>query len=160
MLLGPDGTVQPPQEIVQRLQRIDPNLGVRWMPCGPDHSYWAVTMTWAPGDPRYQRIFDGNLSPDQNFDMVCQLPIDCDVHDAYAYFCNAVRASKREDVQYLIHRTHLWNREHHDRLWDPVMDEAMAYVETHARTLFPHKGVIAFSAGGLEKPTEPEAPPS
>lgn len=152
MLLDANGSAQPPSEIVARLQRIDPNLGIRWMPCGPDHSYWAVTMAWAPGDPRYERVFSGTLAAEQAFDMVVALPIDCDVQDAYSYFINAVKTSTREDVRHLIHKSHEWNRQHHDRIWDPVMDEAMEFVEGHSRTLFPHLGTVPFSAGGIEKP--------
>lgn len=136
MLLTPEGTPQPPSEIVRRLQQINPNLGLMWVPVQDAlHGQWGVTMKWAPGDRRYAYIQRGEVAPDSDQDIVVFLPQDCGVDQAYAYFVSRVQVSSRDDVRAMVDRVQLWNRNQTDVNWKPVMDKAMEQVEGLAHGL-------------------------
>lgn len=102
--------------IKDRLAEIDPRLGVLLLP-NPEEKgkpWWAITEWWSENDSRRLRIRSGELAPDEAFDILCFLPNDCSVEEAYGYVVRTfkqLQGSASERAQVLLDRVHLYNKD-------------------------------------------------
>lgn len=91
------GTPVPPSEIVARLKQWEPSLGLKY------HAMqWAFTWTWKEHDPRRGRIRSGEYSPDDAYDIIGYLPLDCTVDEAPAYAVECLKQYPRDEVRKLV----------------------------------------------------------
>lgn len=146
MIYGLDGLPTPPAGMNERLQRIDPALGVRWVG-GLDNGGWAITYQWPPDSPRRAMIQRGEMSPNDDFDAIAFLPADCTVDQAYGFVVNGMKSSRQEAVSDMLNRVDLWNKEATDKMWKAAQAPAMEHAEAVAN----HATGTAFSAGGIAK---------
>lgn len=123
MVLGADGIPQPPTEIVQRLKQINPALGLKYAQQYGGGHHWAVTFQWPEFDTRRKYIQAGELPAEDDHDIMCWLPADCSVNDAYGYVVNSFRNGSTESARSLLDRVHEFNKNHKAALDAPLMDE-------------------------------------
>lgn len=138
---------KPPQDIVARLRQVNPLLGVRFVHSIDIH-YWALTWDWPENDPRRRDILLGTTDPDNAWDMLCMLPLDCTVEMAYSYFVNHCRRSSKAEIKQMLDRIHTYNSDTQAAIWEPTMQQAQLEIERSASALFKDQR----SFGGLEKP--------
>lgn len=122
ILFGADGTPQPPQDILRRLRAVDARLGLRFTAHVPDCP-WSVTLEWHHDDPRRQHVRDGTMPPDDAFDCVARLPMDCSVDEAAAYITRRMAMSPREDINALVQRMNVFNQA--DEVGEQLVADAM-----------------------------------
>lgn len=101
ILLGADGTPQPPQDILRRLRAVDARLGIKFLAHVPE-TPWCVTLAWHENDPRREMIRTGDLAPENGVDVICRLPHDCPVSEAAAYISRRMAMHPREDINALV----------------------------------------------------------
>jgi hypothetical protein len=98
-----------------RLREIDPRLGVVLIP-NPElqgKPWWAITEWWADNDPRRIRVRTSEIAPDEAFDILCFLPQDCSVEQAYGYVVRTfkqLQGTASERARVLLERVHLYNK--------------------------------------------------
>lgn len=102
------GVPLPPTEIVERLQRIHPSLGLKFS-SGLAGRGWAVIWHWPEHDRRRAWVQDGRTDPDMAHDIIGYLPFGCPVQEAPAYIENSFKQYPREEVSRLRARMHHWN---------------------------------------------------
>lgn len=98
------GIPVPPQEITERLTRMDPALGLRYL-----SAEWAVIWRWPADDPRWATVQSGETDPAFAFDIVGWLPITCSVDEAPAWLERTLRQYPKESVRKLCDRIAVWN---------------------------------------------------
>jgi hypothetical protein len=150
-ILNGEGVPLPNTEILSRLQRIHPNLGLRFMPRWDGTRWWALTWEWERHDPRFRFVHEGTINPADTFDIVAELPYDCSPDEAYGYAVNGLKRFTREDVRNLSYRAHEYNKTAHAGVVDEAVEQAVetfAPTET-AKKAAAHKGPKSF--GGIEK---------
>jgi len=108
ILLGADGSPQPPQDILRRLQAIDPKLGMKFVdvPGKP----WAITLGWGENDRRMGEVRAGKANPADAYDVLGYLPADCSLSEAPAYIGRFFGTYPRADVTQLLAKMDLWNQ--------------------------------------------------
>jgi hypothetical protein len=84
MLVTPRGEPVPPQSVVRRLAAVDPRLSVKWVPM-PTGAYWGIIERWKEGDPRFEMIQKGEMSPDSAFDLRAILPAGWSVEESESF---------------------------------------------------------------------------
>lgn len=111
MIFDARGRPAPSPEITKRLAQIDPAFHLRFVE-GPDRGWWALAQTWKTGDPRYQLIQRGDMHPDDNWDMLCQLPRDCTADEAYGFVVGTLKAlaPTKQAAREMLNRVHLYNQ--------------------------------------------------
>lgn len=117
MILGANHRPLPPSEIVTRLQQVDPRLGLRWAEgCFWSEKQqrmmdsWAITERWPLDDRRHRMVQDGLLPADECADVICYLPADCGVDEAFGYFARTCQRNRgKESVQKMLDRVHAFN---------------------------------------------------
>lgn len=159
------GAVVPP-ELLRRFSQVDPRLGVRPISYpsrdGINYnaiSYWAITYAWAENDKRRIMIQRGDMPEDAAFDVLCWLPPDCSVHDAFNYFLRNLKGTVRErsDVQRILDRIHKFNEDVVKENMKETTELAEELIETNAPTLFAKEGKSipkVFQSGPLKKGTK------
>lgn len=132
------GRPVPPSEVVAGLQRIDPALGLRFMPGGINQSgTWAFTLRWRQDDPRREMIRRQEMAPEDDFDALGYLPLDCPPEQAVGHFVASVkRWHGKEDVTRLLSRVDQWNTAQEARNLAPALEHAQELLEANAGTLF------------------------
>lgn len=138
----------PPSGMVERLQQVHPNLGLRAFPQRDTGNtlLWGITYRWEVNDPRWQWVRSGKQSEDEAMDVVCFLPSDCSADQAYGYFVNNVKHGPTEDIRKLLNRVGEYNRTKDDKLVGEVAEVAAAQA---AAELIEKKGNK--SVGGIER---------
>ena len=137
MLVDARGRPLPPQEIQARLAQIDPALHLRFVDEG-EGGWWALAETWKLGDPRYKLIQNGGMNPDDNWDLIAQLPKDCSADEAYGYLVRNLQrsAQTKEHARDMLNRIHLYNKQRSDSVMKESMDYADEVLDANAPTLF------------------------
>jgi hypothetical protein len=147
VVLGPRGLPEPPTDIVRRLQQIHPRLSLIYQEQYSGGYHWAVILGWPEGDERYKYIQSGELPPGSDYDILCWLPADCSVDEAYGYVVRSFRAGSREEARQLVDRAHKWNEDVKERAWQEVLDEPLNRAEVRAGKMFAEtRGEIPTSA--------------
>ena len=139
MLVSERGIPLPPQDIVQRLQEIDPDLGMKFLP-GPQ---WAITLRWSQEDPRRVLVRKGDVAIDQAHDVWAVLPADCSPEQAYGYVIGCFKQAKgsgSERAAKLLDRVHMYNKQVQGEARRPVEEYAQELLEANASTLFRNEG--------------------
>ncbi len=114
------GRPVPPPEIVERIRRIDPRLGLFYT-----NAAWAIYEQWKPDDPRRRWIQEEQMQPEYAFDICGYLPVTCTVDEAPAYIERELRAYSPQQFKALRDAVNQWN----DALLDgPVREQVMAGV--------------------------------
>lgn len=121
--------------IKDRLQQVDAALGVCITPDGQGSSWWAITERWPLGDARWRTVDLGEMSIEDAFDVVCFLPKDCSVEQAFDYFLNHVRRTSRDSVKKYLERVHLFNAAKREEVLAPTKELAEELVATNRKTL-------------------------
>lgn len=103
-----EGVPVPPSEIVERLKRIHPALGLKFS-SGLAGSGWAVTWTWQENDRRRAWVQDGRMDPNAAHDIIGYLPFGCSAEQAPSYIERSFKDYPREEVSRLRERMHHWN---------------------------------------------------
>lgn len=139
----------PPSEIVESLQRVDPDLGLRFVSFpvsdGPNVNgpqWWAITLKWQSNDRRRRMIDLGHMAQESDFDVLVYLPLDCSVRDAESYLLNHVRrtADKETASKRLLDNIHKYNQQVRKNVLAPTMELAEELIETNAKTMFREEG--------------------
>lgn len=126
-----------PADVLEKLRQIDPHLGLRFVefPTTQDardgHRWWALTWEWPKDDPRHVRIMRNELG-NQPWDVLGYLPLDCDVHSAFAYVKNHLLGARtRPDIGHLADRIGEYNRVVTEKLVEEQADKAAELVESN-----------------------------
>lgn len=136
------GRPEPPAEIVAALQRMDPALGLRFASGSP--GYWAFTLRWHANDRRHLLIQRQEMSPEDDFDMLGALPLDCPADQAVGYFIDSVkRWNGKEDVTRLLSRVGEWNVAQEQRNLAPALEFAEELLDANKGTMFAAIGKTA-----------------
>lgn len=77
------GDPVPSPSVVARLQQLSPRFGLRWVngPLG----YFALTVRWAEGDPRWEHVRTGALPEHMAFDIEHTFPRSVAVDEIASY---------------------------------------------------------------------------
>lgn len=127
VLLNAAGRPQPPSDVVARLQQIDPSLELHFVGlpvAGELRQWWTVRGKWRAGDPRWQSVYEGTMTPADAYDLVCQLPLDCSADQAVSYL-EAQVAQRPDDVKRYVQDIRAWN----DRQQRAVIAEGGDHME-------------------------------
>jgi hypothetical protein len=98
LILSAAGTPEPSSEIQKRLQRVHPDLALKYL--AHIGQSWAVTMQWDANDRRQAQVRAQEIPASKAFDIIGYLPMDCSLDDAPGYLERMLRtfpsdASKR-----------------------------------------------------------------
>lgn len=138
--VGLEGLPVPAPEVVERLKRIDPNLGIFW------NNYikcWCLSWTWLDSDPRREMVQKGEMSPDDAFDVIGFAPAEMRLDDAYALLERNLKQTSKPYAQHLLQNIHQWNAERKAEIEAPVMEQAMNEIEVFGSKLFEKSGASA-----------------
>lgn len=139
-LFGADHRPVPSSEIQSRLRQIDPSLFLKWVEGAPSlgvQPHWGVCQKWEPNDPRYAHIRAGDVAPDDDYDLVANLPDDCSADEAYGWIVNGLRRfTSKEDLQRLLNRASEYNKNRQNAIFDAVHEEANNRIEVQGHRLF------------------------
>ncbi len=82
-LMDAGGDPVPSPSVVARLQQLSPRFGLRWVngPLG----YFALTVRWAPEDPRWEHVRTGALPEHMAFDLEHTFPRTVAVDEIASY---------------------------------------------------------------------------
>jgi hypothetical protein len=137
----------PNKEIVERLKRIDERLDVLFIGY-PSRDFANTNMTanfviiqrWRQDDKRRQMIQLGQMSENDDFDILAWLPLDCSVEQAYDYFLRACKGRFKEsrDIEYFLENIHKWNEA--AKIPKEVKEYAEEMIEANVNTLFREQG--------------------
>lgn len=108
LIIGASNTPEPPTEIVARLHRIHPALGLRFGD-GIGGVGWKLTWEWPASDPRWERVLTQEMPADAAYDILGYLPMGCRVDEAPAYIEAHLKQYPREEVSKLRAELHRWN---------------------------------------------------
>lgn len=147
MILDTNEHPIPPADIVERLKQIDPRLGLVFGETLDPKTEnmipaWGLSMDWLPTDPRHRLVQAGRLPLDGCWDVLCYLPGDCGVDEAYGFVVQTFKALSggREDVRKLLERAHTFNAKRREEILAPVVELAEELIEANAGTLFRELG--------------------
>jgi len=139
MIIRPYAPVAP-QEILDRLELIDPRLGLRLLtlPGGDGKAeWWALTLNWEQNDKRRGDLTDQLFA----FDILGYLPLDCSVRDAESYVKNSFLGHKtRPDVNRMLYELDKWNDSIVKDAMKPVEEYGQEMIEANSKTLFQEQG--------------------
>ena len=153
MIFNAQGVPTPPSDIVERLQRIDERFGLKFLSLattdqrmggdvvtGADQ-YWAITLKWPQNDARRKMIAEGHMSPDDDFEILTFLPLDCSVDQAYGYLVNHLRQIRnRDDARWLLEHAAAYNTEVVREAKAQQLELAEELARANAPTLFNKEG--------------------
>lgn len=152
----------PSPEIVKRLKQIDDRLDLKYF-VWPSRDYantnmtqnWGIIQRWSQTDKRRQMIQLGQMKEDDDFDVLCWLPIDCSVEQAHDYLLRACKGKFKssKDIEYVLNNIAKWNKE--AAIPQEVKELAEELIESNAKTLFKEEGKhipqVFMSGGNLKK---------
>ncbi len=98
----------PPTEILSRMKKIDPSLGLRWT-ANWNESNWAVTWEWPESDRRWERVRTEEISRESAYDIIGYLPVDCSVSQAATYIEQHLKSYPKEEISRLRSKVAQWN---------------------------------------------------
>jgi len=129
MLLGADGQVQPPSDMLRRLHEIDPHLGLCF---GGASRCWWLTWNWRDDDPRRAWIRESKYPAERAFDFLIKLPKDCTADQAYGYVVQCVRRLNGEaDRTRLLERVHSYNKKAVEDARAPAVEVAEELIDAN-----------------------------
>lgn len=142
------GKPLPPTDVVARLKRVDDRLGLEFMSYplrdGPNYNYieyWAITCAWTDEDKRRHLVQINQLPEGSERDVVCMLPIDCSVNEAFGYFEKNVRQFReRKDFERILSRVHEYNETQTQENLRETTELAEELIESNVGTLFKKEG--------------------
>lgn len=108
VIVSQAGTPEPSSEIVARLRRIHPALGLRFGD-GISGVGWKLTWEWPASDARWSRVLTEDIPADAAYDVIGYLPMGCTADDAPAYVETHLKNYPREEVSRLRADMHRWN---------------------------------------------------
>ncbi|GAC1360243.1 MAG: hypothetical protein NVSMB4_18750 [Acidimicrobiales bacterium] len=108
LVVNERGGPVPPSGLVDRLHRIDPALGVRWM-ANFDASCWAVTWEWPLSDARWSRVQSSEIPREAAYDIIGYLPPGCTADEAAPFVESHLKAYPSEKIQALRSKVATWN---------------------------------------------------
>lgn len=103
-----NGAPEAPRDIVDRLRRVDPALGLRWMP-DLDRSSWALTWEWPLNDGRWARVQCNDISRESAYDIIGYLPVGCSIDQAAGYVETHLKQYPKEEIRKLHKAVQRWN---------------------------------------------------
>lgn len=127
VLYNAAGRPEPPSAVVARLKEVSPLLEMQFVGipvAGELRFWWTVMGKWRSDDPRWQSVQQGLLTPEDAYDLVCQLPADCSPDQAVDYLLNQVR-TRGDDVRKYVQDVAAWN----DRQQRTVIAEGGDHME-------------------------------
>jgi hypothetical protein len=152
-IIGLDGDPLAPPEILERLHRVDPALGMKFI----QEIGWAVTYRWPLDDPRRARVQLGELGPGAEYDIFAFLPEDCSPDEAFGYIERKfVRNSGRAEIASLLDRLDNYNDKQEENALQSTTDLAEELIETNAHTLFEGKHIPKSTKVGRHKSKKDE----
>lgn len=158
MLLDAAGHVQPPADILARLQQIDPRLGLTLSSTVDPatdriRDAWAFTMGWMPDDPRQRYVQDGSTPPDRAFDVLSFLPFDMGVDEAYGYVVKTFKQLKdKPDVHRMLDRVHAYNSNNRKAILKETVELGEELAEANVHRIRSH----AVRKNRVERPGQGE----
>jgi hypothetical protein len=88
VFVTPQGRPIVPTEVLQELALLSPRIKVEWVDGAWGTSSFAVKMQWADGDPRWERVQKGEISPAQAFDIEQRFPREIRTGEIVAWLRN------------------------------------------------------------------------
>lgn len=98
----------PSAELLARLGRVAPELGLRWI-ANLDQSCWAVTWEWPASDARWARVQAGEISRESAYDILGYLPVGCTADEAAPFLESHLRSYPKEEISRLRAKVAQWN---------------------------------------------------
>ena len=118
VLYNAAGQTEPSPEIQRRLRAVDPHLSLRRNPSGG----WWVTTDWHERDPRRAMIQRGEVSAEDAWDLLCEIPLDCGAEEVPGYIARLQRVNGSAEVRRLIDGLERYNKS----VAENAMNEALA----------------------------------
>lgn len=104
LIRGADGNPKPSPELVARIKRFDPRLGLFYTKAA-----WAITEAWKDDDPRREWIKKGEMQAEYAFDICGYLPVTCALDEAPAYIQRELTSWSPEQFKGLRESVSKWN---------------------------------------------------
>lgn len=104
LLRDAEGRLQPPQDLLDRIERSHPRVSLRYTKAA-----WAIIETWPENSPRWAAVQDGSMSPEYAFDICGYLPLTCGIDEAPAYIERELRSYSAEQFAAVRHAVQHWN---------------------------------------------------
>lgn len=130
-------TPEPPEEVVTRLQQIDPHLNLKFVeyPRTEDvrdaDRWWALVWEWPKDDKRYRLVESGAIG-NTPYDILGYLPLDCDVHSAFPYVQNFLLGSRtRPEIGKMVNRIGEFNRDATRKAKNEIDERAGELIENN-----------------------------
>lgn len=152
-LIIPGGQSVIPQDVTDRLKQIDPKLKIvakqrTVFDSGAEgdrpelQTVWYVVMEWPENDPRWRMVQWGQVSPDNAFDLLAQLPADCPIEQVPGYLARQLKRSNGH-AKHLCDEVALWNRDQSIRNGEATSEFAAELLDANKNTAFAAQGVVA-----------------
>lgn len=141
MILSADATPIPPSGVVERLQEIDSNLGLKYVN-GVLGESWALTWRWPMGDKRWQRVQTGEIKPENACDVYAYLPIECSPSEAAGWAERNLRrfAGTSHEIDRMLDQLDKHNAGVKQAHLDKIRELGHELFTTNAATLFHEEG--------------------
>lgn len=151
VVLGADGSPQPPTEIVRRLRQIDDRFRLHPAPDG--RAVWWVVRVWGEDDPRRAMIRRQEVSADDAYDLFCEIPRDCPVWEVPNFLMRRLERTTKPELRRMVDDLARYNADVKTATLDRAMEEPRNRLELGKQRLF-NLGRVA-SAGIPGAPNGP-----
>lgn len=120
LLRDAEGRLQPPQELLARIERAHPRVSLRYTKAA-----WAIIERWPEDSPRWAWVQDGSVPAEMAFDVCGYLPLTCSLDEAPAYIERELRSYTPEQYTAVRHAVQHWNDVVQDQQLETTMRDAV-----------------------------------
>jgi len=84
-LISPRGDPLPPQDVVDRLRRIDGSLSIEWVEGAWGCAYFGLFQRWRSEDRRWAQVQNGEIAEAKARDLIQMFPRSCPAYEMAAF---------------------------------------------------------------------------
>lgn len=136
------GGAHVPQDVQDRLKQIDPRMYVQPKQRAifdsgaetdrPEMQWqWYVVLKWPDNDPRWRMVKYGQIDPENAFDLLGAIPVDCPLEQVPGYLARQLKRSNGVAGQ-IVDNIAEWNRDQEIRNGEPVSEFAEELFKANA----------------------------
>lgn len=129
MLLDVVGRPALPAGLLERLAQIHPRLGVNWVPHPVRLWSWALTYNWGPEDKQWERVQSGRVRPEDAWDLIAHLPIDCPIDEAVGFAMRYLRPFNADNAKKVVEDAQRGREAADKQILDEALEEILPMVE-------------------------------
>lgn len=152
-LIIPGGGSFVPQEVQDRLKKIDPRMKIvpkqtLKMDSGADGDrtelqwVWNVALGWPENDPRWRMVQVGQVDPEMAFDLLTQIPPDCPIEQIPGYLARHLTRRNGHPGK-ICDEVAAWNKDQSIRNGEVVSEFAAELFDANKSTILAGQGVVA-----------------